>query len=63
VDGEMDVSAYDLRVVTSGQHLPDFARKDFGRPAALLKRTQVSEVRLAIYLTLLIRILGAEQGV
>ncbi|HEU0175110.1 MAG TPA: hypothetical protein VFV58_12695 [Blastocatellia bacterium] len=63
VDDEMDVSAWDLRIVTLDQHLLAFARKDFGRTMALLKRSQASGFRLAIYLTLLNRILGAKQGV
>jgi hypothetical protein len=61
-DGEMRLNAGEFANVTNNldQRLLAFARKDFDRTAALLKRWQINEVRLAICLTLLSRILGAE---
>ena len=62
VDGEMRLNAGEFANITNNldQRLLAFARKDFDRTVALLKRWQISEVRLAICLTLLSRILGAE---
>jgi hypothetical protein len=62
MDDERDVNVYDLPVSTLDWHLLAFARKDFDRTAAALKRSQVIEFRVAISLTLLKRILGAESG-
>ena len=63
VDGEMLLNAGEFANVTTNldQQLLAFARKDFDRTAAMLKRWQVNEVRLAICLTLLNKILGAEK--
>ena len=59
-DDEMDVNVYDLPVSMLDWHLLAFARKDFDRAAAALRRSQVRAFRLAISLTLLEKILGAE---
>jgi hypothetical protein len=63
LDGEMRLNAGEFANVTNNldQRLLAFARKDFDRTVALLKRWQINEVRLAICLTLLNRILGAEK--
>ncbi len=63
MDSEMRLNAGEFTNVTNNldQQLLAFARKDFDRTVALLKRWQVNEVRLAICLTLLTRILGAEK--
>jgi len=63
MDGEMRLNAGEFANVTTNldQQLLAFARKDFDRTAALLKRWQINEVRLAICLTLLNKILGAEK--
>jgi hypothetical protein len=63
MDGEMRLNAGEFVNVTTNldQQLLAFARKDFDRTVAMLKRWQVNEVRLAICLTLLNRILGAEK--
>src|SRR5262245_53617367 len=62
VDGEMRLNAGEFANITNNldQQLLAFARKDFDRTMSLLKRWQINEVRLAICLTLLSRILGAE---
>jgi hypothetical protein len=58
--GEMLLSAGEFANVTTNldQRLLAFARKDFDRTMTTLKRWEVNEVRLAICLTLLNRILG-----
>lgn len=63
MDGEMRLNAGEFANVTTNldQQLLAFARKDFDRTVAMLKRWQVNEVRLAICLTLLNGILGAEK--
>jgi hypothetical protein len=63
MDSEMRLNAGEFTNVTNNldQQLLAFARKDFERTVAMLKRWQVNEVRLAICLTLLTRILGAEK--
>jgi len=63
MDGEMRLNAGEFANITNNldQRLLAFARKDFDRTVALLKRWQINEVRLAICLTLLSRILGAEK--
>jgi hypothetical protein len=63
MDGEMRLNAGEFANVTTNldQQLLGFAQKDFDRTVATLKRWQVNEVRLAICLTLLTRILGAEK--
>ncbi|HEU0179734.1 MAG TPA: hypothetical protein VFV58_36345 [Blastocatellia bacterium] len=63
LDGEMRLNAGEFSNVTTNldQQLLAFARKDFDRTVTMLKRWQVNEVRLAICLTLLNRILGAEK--
>ncbi|MBO0856916.1 MAG: hypothetical protein J2P21_00370 [Chloracidobacterium sp.] len=63
VDGEILLSAGEFTNVTTNldQQLFAFARKDFDRTVAMLKHWQVNEVRLAISLTLLNRILGDEK--
>jgi hypothetical protein len=60
MDGEMLMSAGEYANVTTNldQRLFAFARKDFDRTVTTLKRWEVNEVRLAICLTLLNRILG-----
>jgi len=62
VDGEMRLNAGEFANITNNldERLLAFARKDFDRTVSLLKRWQINEVRLAICLTLLGRILGAE---
>src|SRR5262245_49928583 len=62
VDGEMRLNAGEFANITNNldQRLLAFARKDFDRTVSLLKRWQINEVRLAICLTLLSRILGDE---
>jgi hypothetical protein len=62
MDDEKDVNVYDLPVSTLDWHLLAFARKDFDRVAAALRRSQVREFRLTISLMLLEKILGAESG-
>jgi hypothetical protein len=63
IDGEMRLNAGEFANITNNldQRLLAFARKDFDRTVALLKRWQINEVRLAICLTLLNKILGAEK--
>lgn len=63
MDGEMRLNAGEFANVTTNldQQLLAFARKDFDRTMALLKRWQVHEVRMAICLTLLNKILGGEK--
>jgi hypothetical protein len=63
MDGEMLLNAGEFANVTTNldQRLLAFARKDFDRTVTMLRRWQVNEVRLAICLTLLNRILGAEK--
>jgi hypothetical protein len=63
MDGEMLLNAGEFANVTTNldQQLLAFARKDFDRTVTMLKRWQVNEVRLAISLTLLNRILGDEK--
>jgi hypothetical protein len=63
LDGEMRLNAGEFANITNNldQRLLAFARKDFDRTVALLKRWQINEVRLAICLTLLNKILGAEK--
>jgi hypothetical protein len=58
--GEMLLSAGEFANVTTNldQRLLAFARKDFDRTVTTLKRWEVNEVRLAICLTLLNRVLG-----
>ncbi|HEY6400866.1 MAG TPA: hypothetical protein VI479_05630, partial [Blastocatellia bacterium] len=60
MDGEMLLSAGEYANITANldQRLLAFARKDFDRTVTTLKRWEVNEVRLAICLTLLNRILG-----
>lgn len=55
---ELDMSLFSEMATSLNQHLLAFARKDFDRTVALLRRSQVSEFRLATYLMLLNRILG-----
>ncbi len=59
-DGEMRLDAGEFVNITTNldRQLLAFARKDFDRTVATLKRWQVNEVRLAICLALLNRILG-----
>jgi hypothetical protein len=61
MDGEMVLSAGEYANVTNNldQQLLGFMRKDFDRTVTTLRRWDVNEVRLAICLTLLSRILGA----
>jgi len=63
MDGEMRLNAGEFGNVTTNldQQILVFARKDFDRTVALLKRWQVNEVRLAMCLTLLDGILGAKK--
>jgi len=63
MDGEMLLNAGEFANITNNldRQLLAFARKDFDRTVATLKRWDVNEVRLAICLTLLNRILGAEK--
>src|SRR5262245_44915111 len=63
MDGEIRLNAGEFANVTTNldQQLLAFARKDFDRTVTLLKRWQINEVRLAISLTLLNKILGAEK--
>jgi hypothetical protein len=63
MDGEMLLNAGEFANITNNldQQLLVFARKDFDRTVATLKRWDVNEVRMAICLTLLNRILGAEK--
>jgi hypothetical protein len=63
MDGEILLNAGEFANVTTNldQRLLAFARKDFDRTVTTLKRWQVNEVRLAISLTLLDRILGGEK--
>jgi hypothetical protein len=60
VDGEMLMNAGEYANITNNldQQLLAFARKDIDRTVATLRRWDVNEVRLAISLTLLNRILG-----
>lgn len=60
MDGEMLLNAGEFANVTNNldQQLLAFMRKDFDRTVMTLKRWDVNEVRLAISLTLLNRILG-----
>ena len=62
--GEMFLSAGEFASVTTNldQRLLAFARKDLDRTMATLKRWDVNEVRLAICLTLLNRILGPDEA-
>ena len=62
MDGEMRLNAGEFANITNNldQRLLAFMRKDFDRTVSLLKRWQINEVRLSICLTLLVRILGAE---
>jgi hypothetical protein len=62
IEGEMRLNAGEFANVTNNldQQLFAFAVKDFDRTVATLKRWQVNEVRLAICLALLTRILGSE---
>jgi hypothetical protein len=63
LDGEMRLNAGEFANITNNldQRLLAFARKDFDRTVTLLKRWQISEVRMAIFLTLLNKILGADK--
>jgi len=63
LDGEMRLNAGEFANITNNldQRLLAFARKDFDRTTALLKRWQINEVRLAICMTLLNQILVAEK--
>ncbi|MGH9936072.1 MAG: hypothetical protein ACREAM_07490, partial [Blastocatellia bacterium] len=63
MDGEMRLNAGEFGNVTTNldQQILAFARKDFDRTVALLRRWQVNEVRLAMCLTLLDGILGAKK--
>jgi hypothetical protein len=63
LDGEMRLNAGEFANITNNldQRLLAFARKDFDRTTALLKRWQITEVRLAICMTLLNKILGDEK--
>jgi hypothetical protein len=63
LEGEMRLNAGEFTNITTNldQQLLAFALKDFDRTVAVLKRWQVNEVRLAICLTLLSRILGDEK--
>jgi hypothetical protein len=62
-DGEMRLNAGEFGNVTTNleQQIMAFARKDFDRTVALLKRWQVNEVRLAMNLALVNGILGDEK--
>ncbi len=60
---ELDMNLFHQIAPSLNQHLLAFAQKDFDSTVASLKRSQVSEFRLAICLTLLNGILGAERGV
>jgi hypothetical protein len=60
---ELDMNLFDQIAPSLNQHLLAFAQKDFESTVTSLKRSQVSEFRLAICLTLLNRILGDERGV
>jgi hypothetical protein len=63
MDGEMRLNAGEFGNVTTNldQQILAFARKDFDRTVTSLKRWQVNEVRLAICLMLLEKILGDEK--
>jgi len=63
MDGEMRLNAGEFGNVTTNldQQILAFARKDFDRTVALLNRWQVNEVRLAMCLMLLDKILGDEK--
>ena len=63
VDGEMRLNAGEFGNITTNldQQLLAFAKKDFDRTAAALKGWQVNEVRLAMCLSLLNKILGDEK--
>ncbi|HEX5085965.1 MAG TPA: hypothetical protein VFY40_28355 [Blastocatellia bacterium] len=63
MDGEMLMNAGEYANITNNldQQLLAFARKDIDRTVAVLRRWDVNEVRLAISLTLLNRILGGEK--
>ncbi len=62
-DGEMRLNAGEFGNVTSNfdQQTLAFARRDFDRTVAALKRWQVNEVRLAMSLMLVSEILGEEK--
>lgn len=62
-DGEMRLNAGEFGNVTANldQQTLAFARKDFDRTAALLRRWEVNEVRLALCLSLIEGILGAKK--
>ena len=63
MDGEMRLNAGEFGNITTNldRQMLAFARKDFDRTVTLLRRWQVDEVRLAMCLTLLDRILGEEK--
>jgi len=63
MDGEMRLNAGEFGNVTTNldQQVLVFARKDFDRTVGMLKRWQVNEVRLAMCLMLLEKILGDEK--
>jgi hypothetical protein len=60
---ELDINLFHQIAPSLSRHLLAFARKDFDRTVVSLKRSQVSELRLATCLTLLNRILGDEPSV
>ncbi|MGH9754553.1 MAG: hypothetical protein ACREA2_17380, partial [Blastocatellia bacterium] len=64
MDGEMRLDAGQFANITTNldQRLLAFARKDFDRTVAMLKRWQINEVRLVICLSLLNKILGDEKA-
>ena len=63
MDGEMRLNAGEFGNITTNldRQILAFARKDFDRTVTLLRRWQVDEVRLAMCLMLLDRILGEEK--
>jgi len=62
-DGEMRLNAGEFGNVTTNldQQLLAFARKDLDRTVASLKRLEVNEIRLALCLTLLDKMLGEKK--
>jgi hypothetical protein len=62
-DGEMRLNAGEFGNVTTNldQQLLAFARKDLDRTVASLKRLEVNEIRLALSLTLLDKMLGEKK--
>ena len=64
-NGEMRLNAGEFGNVTANldQQILAFARKDFDRTVALLRRWEVNEVRLALCLSLIEGILGAKRDI